>query len=65
MNIDCIADHLKIYSRCFQNMKNYILGSQKFLDSIRTITVLYKEKDSKPDLEADFECIKEYFKNIN
>ena len=41
MNIDCIANHVKIDPTCIRNISKYTLGTQKFRDSVSTVEIQY------------------------
>ena len=62
MNIDCIGDHVEIYSRCIENIDKYKLGTQNFMDSIKSVTINYENQ--KINVFADLDLIYKHFKNL-
>ena len=37
MNIDCLADKIRIDPNSIQNLNNFTLGSQKFRNSVKSV----------------------------
>ena len=42
MNIDCIADRIKIEPELIQNLTNLSLGTQRFYNSVKTVDIGYR-----------------------
>ena len=64
MNIDCLAHHVQTYSRCIQKIKNFSLGTQKFHDSVKIVTINYFDLIIKPQIVHDLDLLRENFKNL-
>ena len=64
VNIDWEVDHVHIYLNCIENIQNFNLGTQKFFDSVNTITIDYSHGHEKPDYEIEQEVVHKYFKNL-
>ena len=63
MNIDCLVNKVEIYSQCIQNIASSSIGSQKFLNSVSIVTIIYYF-DSNPNIKEDLNLLHEYFKNL-
>ena len=67
MNIDCMANKIKIYSECIEKMKTFSLGTTKFFNSVRSVIIIrkssYNQFNSELDFKNDINLVHEYFNN--
>ena len=67
MNIDCMANKIKIYSECIEKMKTFSLGTTKFFNSVQSVTIIrkstYNQFNSELDFKNDINLVHEYFNN--
>ena len=64
LNIDCITNEIKIYSKCISKIDNWNLGTKKFFDSIKTLTIDYWFLESEINVDEDINLLQKYFKNL-
>ena len=62
MNIDCIGDHVELYSRCIENIDKYNLGTFDFMNSVKSASINYEGSDIVNFSHLDL--VDKLFKNL-
>ena len=64
LNIDWLADEIEIEWACFKNFSSAKLGTDRFLNSVKTVTIDYSITKNKPDVQDNLDMMQECFKNL-
>ena len=64
MNIDCIANQIKIYPYCYENLTEYTLGTQKFRDSVQIVDIPLVSYFIKHSILSGKDILHKYFRNL-
>ena len=64
MNIDCETEKLEINSRCFKNIRQFKLGSEKFMNSVDTVSISYLEPADLLTISKNINHMVWIFKNL-
>ena len=63
MNIDCIADRIKITPKLIENLTKFNLGTQRFYDSVKTVDIRLFD-GNKSQVDEDLGTLHKYFSNL-
>ena len=49
----------------YSEYQPFNLGTQKFFESVKVVSINYKEEISKSDVDQDLDTLYQYFKNLS